>query len=80
MIDPKRSDFLRCFRISDEGGWVCETCDKEPRTQRRGTDAVASVPLLGQTRERSASPSAASTFVQYWKKRSRIASMVMLRP
>lgn len=41
---------------------------------------MASVPLLGQTRERSASPSAASTFVQYWKKRSRIASMVMLRP
>lgn len=43
-------------------------------------EAVPRRAAPSQTARRRASPSAASTFVQYWKNRSRISSIVMPRP
>ncbi len=49
---------------------------------RRGSRREDGVSADGadQTRSRRAAPSSASTFVQYWKNRSRMSSMVMERP
>ena len=54
------------------------TC--EEMRMLRGEEFPAAQHPWTQTARRSASPSAASTFVQYWKNRSRISSIVMPWP